>query len=446
MSDITSVIERPRGPKQIHLRKVRLDVTDGPDVGRSIELDHDVVRIGSQEGNDLVLTDDTVSRRHAEIDHTPHGVVLRDLGSTNGTWVGDVRVREVYLGAQRTFRVGQSTVAFTFVDEVVDIVPLETTRFEGLVARSVAMREVFSVLERVAPTDLTVLVTGETGTGKELVSRALHQRSARRGGPFVVFDCGAVAKNLVESELFGHERGAFTGAVAPRPGVFEQADGGTLFLDELGELPIELQPTLLRVLEQREVRRVGDRRVRPVDVRVIAATNRTLADEVAAGRFRQDLFYRLAVVELELPPLRSRVEDLGLLVEHLLGTAGFPHEVTGVTPEAMERLAAWDWPGNVRELRNTLLRALPFVDGPRIDVADLPDALRRAPADPAREPEPALSLDEARDQAMLAFERQYLTDLLDRAGGDLDVAARAAGVDRKGLTKLLRRHGLPVRG
>lgn len=439
MSDITSVIDRPDPPRQIHLRRMRLTVLDGPDRGTETLIDRDVVHMGTHPDNDLQLSDDTVSRYHAEIDHTQHGVVLRDLGSTNGTFVGDVRVREVYLGdRQRQFKLGQTTVSFRSEDEVVEIVPAQSEEFEGMVGRCVSMREMYSVVERVAPTDLTVLVTGETGTGKELVSRAIHARSKRSSGPFVVFDCGAVARNLIESELFGHERGAFTGAVAPRAGVFEQASGGTLFIDELGELPLELQPTLLRVLEQRQVRRVGDRRMRPIDVRVVAATHRDLLSEVSNGRFREDLYYRLAVVEVALPPLRERLEDLELLVPRLLAEAPFQHTVTHVHPDVLERFSRWTWPGNIRELRNTLLRALPFVDGPVLGT----EALSATPNRAAIPPSDALPLKAARELAVDAFERNYLEQLLVRHGGDHTRVAVAAGLERRVLARLLDRHGL----
>ncbi|MCB9689167.1 MAG: sigma 54-interacting transcriptional regulator, partial [Alphaproteobacteria bacterium] len=328
MAEITSVIpDADPNRKQLHLRRIGLKVVSGPDEGKTAEFDHDVIRIGAAEGNHFLLTDATVSRRHAEITRTQDGLVLRDLGSTNGTYLGQVRIKEVYLGENRSFRVGKTDLEFALLDEVIDIVPTRETRFENIVGQSVAMRECFAVLDRVARTELTVMVTGETGSGKELVSRAIHMRSQRKSGPFVVFDCGAVARNLIESELFGHERGAFTGAVQARAGVFEQAHTGTIFLDELGELPLELQPALLRVLEQREVRRVGDRKVRNIDVRVVAATNRDLQQLVREGKFREDLFYRLAVVEVHLPPLRERIEDLPMLIEHLLRTANFEHNV-----------------------------------------------------------------------------------------------------------------------
>ncbi len=449
--EITSVIgENKSAGTQLHLRKMELEVLTGDHAGERASFDHDVVRLGASEGNHFQIHDTTVSRRHAEITRVQDGILLRDLGSTNGTFVGEVKVREVFLGEERVFRVGKTEVKFTLRDETVDILPLEESEFQGIVGQSVGMRQVFSVLERVARTELTVLITGETGTGKELASRAVHSCSPRRNGPFVVFDCGAVARSLVESELFGHERGAFTGAVSARAGVFEQAHGGTIFLDELGELPIELQPTLLRVLEQREVRRVGDRRVRPVDVRVVAATNRDLLQAVKEGRFREDLYYRLAVVEVELPPLRDRLEDLALLVQRLLPSAGFPHTVRGITPSVAELLAAYHWPGNVRELRNTLYRAIPFADGDLIDLQSLPDALRDRDSSDERPsggttldfPDVKLSFRDAKDSLIEGFERRYLEDLMSRCDGNLSRAAREAGVDRKTVARMLKRHGI----
>ncbi|MFT4625150.1 MAG: transcriptional regulator with PAS, ATPase and Fis domain [Myxococcota bacterium] len=449
MPETTSVINEGGRARRLHLHRLGLRVTSGPDEGLALEFDREVVRIGALQDNDVVLTDATVSRVHAELRRTPEGLLLRDLGSTNGSFVGDVRVREVYVGDRRPFRVGKTEIRVAVLDEIVEIVPAESIRFEGLVGQSIAMREVFSVLDRVAPTGLTVLVTGETGTGKELVSRAIHQRSSRSKGPFVVFDCGAVPRSLVESELFGHARGAFTGAVQARAGVFEQAHGGTIFIDELGELPLELQPVLLRVLEQREVRRVGERQVRPVDVRVVAATNRKLRELVAQGAFREDLYYRLAVVEVPLPPLRDRPEDLELLVEHLLANAGFPHRIEGVSTEVAEVLRSYRWPGNVRELRNILLRTLPFADGSRIGLADLPDTLKaagrgrtEAPTSGLALPGGDLSLKEARERIIQSFEQHYLEDLLERCDGNVSRAAREAGVDRKTVTRMLKRHGI----
>ena len=450
MGEITSVINDTQRRRMLKLRSVRLRVVEGPDAGLERTFERDVIRIGSQEGNDIQLSDSTVSRFHAEIARTPNGVLIRDLNSTNGTFVGPVRVREVYLADQRRIRVGKTAMDFLPEEQLIEIRPAAATRFEGLVGQSIAMREVFSMVERVAPTELTVLVTGETGTGKELLSRAIHNRSSRKNGPFVVLDCGAVPRNLVEAELFGNERGAFTGAVAPRAGVFEQANGGTIFLDELGELPLEVQSTLLRVLEQREVRRLGDRRVRRIDVRVIAATNRDLREEVAEGRFREDLYYRLAVVELELPALRDRQEDVGILADHLLATAPFEHTVQRLSEEVLTIFRDWRWPGNVRELRNVVLRALPFCMTEEITLDALPEALRKqtAPTDTKQKPHGEdlalprsdLSFREAKDEILQAFERRYLEELLERCEGNISRAAREAGIDRKTIARLIKRH------
>ncbi|MED5371508.1 MAG: sigma 54-interacting transcriptional regulator [Myxococcota bacterium] len=450
MSDITSTIARPI-PKRLRIRRGRLTVVSGADVGRSWEVDSDVLRIGTNLANEVVLQDGTVSRRHAEVVRTPHGVILRDSNSTNGTFVGDLRIREVFLTPETRFRVGQTQMVFTPQDQVIDIKPSDKSRLAGLVGESVAMRQVFSIVERVAPTALTALVTGETGTGKELVSRAVHELSKRSDGPFRVFDCGAAPESLIESELFGHEKGAFTGAVASREGVFEAADGGTVFLDEIGELPLDLQPKLLRVLEQREVRRVGGSRVRSVDVRVVAATNRNLLDEVRAGRFREDLYYRLAVVELHLPPLRDRSEDIPLLVAHLLHKAqkGGKQRVRAVEDSVIEVFQAWRWPGNVRELANVVERAIPFTDGPIITLEALPDALLTGGSGPRSSAQPGMAapdtsvpFKDAKEALIEAFERKYLQDLIERHDGNVSQAARAAHMDRKSIARLLRKHGI----
>ena len=309
------------------------------------------------------------------------------------------------------------------------------------------MRQVFSIIERVAPTTLTALITGETGTGKELASRAMHRLSNREQGPFVIFDCGAAPDSLIESELFGHEKGAFTGAVAAREGVFEAADGGTLFLDEIGELPLDLQPKLLRVLEQRELRRVGGSKVRSVDVRIVAATNRDLLKEVQAGRFREDLYYRLAVVELQLPPLRDRIEDLPLLVSHLLSRAQKGGaRVRAVEDQVISLFQDWRWPGNVRELANVVERAIPFTDGPIVTLDALPEAFLagrpRSAGAPGVQARSDMPFKDAKEKLIEAFERQYLLDLIERHSGNISKAARAADMDRKSIARLMRKHGI----
>lgn len=417
-------------------------------------MERDVIRIGSAKTGDIVITDPTVSRHHAEIRRGRDGVVLRDLGSTNGTFVGQVRAKEVYLARDTTFRVGRTELVFNPADEIIDVEPSNADRFENLVGNSVPMREVFGILERVAPTDLTVLITGETGTGKELASRAVHTRSKRAAGPFVVFDCGAAPENLIESELFGHQRGAFTGAVGARPGVFEMAHGGTIFLDEIGELPLDLQPKLLRVLEQREIRRVGTSTTKPIDVRVVAATNRNLREEVDSGRFREDLYYRLAVVEMAMPPLRDRLEDLEMLANHLLGRSAHNERIRHIAPKVMSVFSSYRWPGNVRELNNVIERAMPFTDGSTITIDSLPEAVISGRTTPPKEavtrhpPSPPvltgapLPFKDAKDQLIDAFEHQYLLDLLDKYDGNVSKAARAADMDRKTITRLMKKHGI----
>ena len=363
----------PTGQRPLVLKQVRFTVRSGKDEGRETVIQKAHVAIGTLPENDIVLTDPTVSRRHAVVEETPAGWMLKDAGSTNGTFLDGVRVREGYLKAGAAIRLGNTELTFAPAEERFEKLESSADRFGGLIGSSLPMREVFAILERVSPTDITVLLQGETGTGKELAARAIHGSSRRAGGPFVVFDCGAVAPNLIESELFGHEKGAFTDAVKARQGAFELADGGTLFLDEIGELALTLQPKLLRALDQREVRRVGAEQTVRVDVRVVAATNRDLEQEVKAGKFREDLFYRLSAVSVLLPPLRKWGEDIDRIAGHLLeGIAGETgRKLEGLAAEAAGVLASQPWPGNVRELRNVLVRAAALSTGSRIEVRDL---------------------------------------------------------------------------
>ncbi|MCX5747118.1 MAG: sigma 54-interacting transcriptional regulator [Proteobacteria bacterium] len=356
-----------RGGPTIHLRRCILQSVDDPT--REWAFEKEEIRIGSMEDNDIVLHDDTVSRYHCRIAQDETGYVLYDNRSTNGTFVNKVRIREAFLKPGCIVAVGQSQLRFNAREEEVQIVPSNEKRLAGLIGGNARMREIYSIIEKIAPTATTVVIDGETGTGKEVVAQAIHSLSPRSRNELVVFDCGAVPPNLIESELFGHEKGSFTGAVMTRTGLFEQADGGTLFLDELGELPIDLQPKLLRVLEQREVRRVGSTKAQKVDVRIIAATNRNLEDEVKAGRFRQDLFYRLSVVRLHLPSLKDRLDDVPLLVQHFLDHGFYNKAADGktlrvrkVSREAATALQNYPWPGNVRELVNVIERSVSFAD------------------------------------------------------------------------------------
>jgi DNA-binding NtrC family response regulator len=365
------LVVRNRGP--FIFRKVRLAVVKGRDKGKETMLQKSLVLIGTLAENDLVLTDLTVSRRHAVVEEKADGYVIRDLDSTNGTFLDGVRVREAYLMPGSVIRLGQTEISFSPLEERIEILKSDSDRFGELIGSSSSMQEVYGILERIAPTDVTVLLEGETGTGKELAARAIHSHSRRSIGPFVVFDCGAVAPNLIESELFGHEKGAFTDAVKSRQGAFELADGGTIFLDEIGELSLDLQPKLLRALDQRETKRVGADKPVTVNVRVISATNKDLEREVKAERFREDLYYRLSVVRVYMPPLRKRKEDIETIAEHLLTgiSSEINKKITGLSPEAAAALTAYSWPGNVRELKNVLGRAAALCDGKRIEAKDL---------------------------------------------------------------------------
>jgi DNA-binding NtrC family response regulator len=427
------------GGEWLELPGLKLTVVEGPDRGRESVARRGVVRIGSSTDNDLVLTDGAVSRRHLEVRLRGDEVHVVDLDSTNGTLVDGVRVMEAVLSPASLIRVGSTAIRVTPVEEPV-VVPLSPrTSFGALLGTSPAMREAFSVLERAAPTEATVLITGETGTGKELAAEAVHAHSPREGGPFVTIDCGAIAASLVESELFGHVRGAFTGAIADRKGAFEEADGGTLFLDEIGELPLELQPKLLRVLEKREVRRVGSTQPRKVNVRVVAATNRDLAAEVNVGNFREDLYFRLAVVHVKLPPLRQRKMDIPFLVHHFIER--FAPGSAPLSDEMVAALSSRSWPGNVRELRNAVERAV-AMSAPAAAEGEPPaDAsLHRS-----MQSHFGLPIKEAIERWSEAFERAYLEHVLHLSRGSVSGAARLAGVNRKYIQRLLKRHGMTAR-
>jgi transcriptional regulator with PAS, ATPase and Fis domain len=424
--------DHPAATMRVHA--AQLEVIDGPDRGLHARVDRPRFVIGSGHAADLRLTDDTVSREHLRISLTPSGVQLKDEGSTNGTWIGSARIGDILLTSGTTIRVGSTTLALHVEAGPLDLPLSAGTTFGQAMGESAAMRHLFAVLERAAQTGATVLVEGESGVGKELLARGLHEQSARRAGPFVAVDCGAIAPGLIESELFGHERGAFTGADRARTGAFEAANGGTLFLDEVGELPVDLQPKLLRALEAREVRPVGSNARRQVDVRIIAATNRNLDDAASKGEFRRDLFYRLAVVRVIVPPLRDRPEDILPLARAMLRRIpSFERAEIPVDVEVM--LARYTWPGNVRELRNVMERYALLGPNP----AALFDASLEAPHTRTMADLSHLPFDEARRIAIDRFERAYLPAVLERAGGVVTRAAQLARVGRGSFYRMLQR-------
>ncbi len=427
----------------VHIPTLAWEVLDGPDAGQRGILEQRALDIGSHPSNQLALHDRAVSRFHCVIQCDERGHRIVDRDSANGTYVNGLRVRDAYLSQEAHIRLGETSIR-THVDGGQRQLPLsDNDSFGPAVGRSVAMREVFALARRAAPTSTTILILGETGTGKDVLARAIHQASDRARRPFVVFDCGAVTPTLVESALFGHERGAFTGAVRDQAGVFEQAHGGTLFLDEIGELPLELQPKLLRALDSGQVTRIGRQQPIAVDVRVLAATNRDLRDLVQRDEFRSDLYYRLAVVTIDMPALRERSDDIPLLAAHFLTEilhrdGRSLNELRPYLDEAFGALKRYPWPGNVRELRNQVERAAALANPAEL-AKDIVSRLLELRTSIARTMHTRLPLQSAREQ----FDREYLRDLMIESQGSVAEAARTADIHPKSLERLLRRYGVP---
>jgi transcriptional regulator with PAS, ATPase and Fis domain len=408
--------------------------------------------LGKSPDCDLVVTDPKVSRVHCEIRLTERGVRVKDIDSRNGTLIHEARIVEAFVPPGVHVTVGDST----FVVQPSGgsaVLPLSTrSSFGGAVGEGLAMRALFARLERVAKSEETVLLLGESGTGKEVLARSIHQESRRGNGPYVIVDCGAIPPATIESELFGTVPGAATGAVN-RPGFFEAAHRGTIFVDEIGELPLEAQQKLLRVIEARTVRRLGSTHEQAIDVRIVAATHRNLKAMVAEGKFRQDLYFRLSVLEIQVPPLRERREDIPLLVERFLSNRNPPMKVSDLPPETMPMLKGYDWPGNVRELRNVIARLVLFPELLHEMLGPLPEraADTSAPGDEtaAEDPEDVklgrlldLSLPEAREAVLAELERKYATAKLRQYDGNITRAAESMGVSRQLLHRLLDRHGI----
>jgi DNA-binding NtrC family response regulator len=431
---------------------------------RTYQHDGDICRVGSAASNDLVIDDPTISRFHCSIQREGGAWRIVDTGSTNGTRVDGVRILSAELEGQAVLALGDSLLRIRPDGGECASVPI-LNAFGSLIGTSGAMQKLFATLERVAASDIDVLINGESGTGKELVATEIVQRSARAQGPLVVVDCGSISPTLVESELFGHVRGAFTGADRDREGAFEAADGGTVFLDEIGELPLELQPKLLRALEQREVRRVGTSRARHVDVRVIAATHRELEREVNRGRFRDDLFYRLAKVSVRVPPLRDRLEDLSALVDSFLVAFGRRDGGRLFSATVLEQMQQHEWPGNVRELRNYVERSIVLDDAPppslrtmssgtmpvfRLTGDEKPSAKPATTSADGQSSKPTPDIDRsipfrlAKERAVEKFERAYIGPLLEECEGNMSKAARTARMDRMYLHQLAQKYGFRI--
>ena len=435
---VTSTTKGRTAPRTYHLTVLG-------DGGPTVALGARPIVVGAHASCELVLVDPQVSRRHAELAVAPDGGVrVKDLGSTNGTWWQGTRVTEIVVPSGATVKFGGTPVRIGGADAP-SLPPSESDHFGAMAGTSLAMRELFAVLEMAAPTDATILIEGESGTGKELAARALHDASLRRAGPFVVVDCSAISEQLVDSHLFGHVKGAFTGAERDRKGAFVEASGGTLFLDELGELPLSAQAKLLRVLEAQTVQPVGADRPTAVDTRVVAATHRQLLRMVEAKAFRFDLFYRLAVVHVALPPLRDRLEDLPHLITMFYARRGAtPGPVDG---ENLDKLRRHAWPGNVRELRNVLERAW-ALSAPGATFGKLrlwldPGAAQQAAS--GEVVDTSLPFKEAKERWNDQFERRYVSMIWERAGANVTRAAELAGLSRRHFRELLYKHALVER-
>jgi transcriptional regulator with GAF, ATPase, and Fis domain len=415
----------------------RLAVVGGPSTGLQRPIDGHELRIGKAPSNHITVADPTVSRFHCVIEQTARGLLLRDLGSTNGTQVGGCWVDRVYVAPGVAIKIGSTTLQVLGADATAPLRAPETAAEPRLIGSSQALQRLIASLPRVASSGVTVLIEGETGTGKSVLAEMIHQVGPRPTSPFVVVDCGSIPPSLIESELFGHERGSFTGATERRIGAFEAANGGTIFLDEIGELPLAMQPKLLRALEARTIKRIGSTKSIHVDVQVIAATNRDLRGGIAAGEFRADLFYRLDGLRLHVPPLRDRRDDIPLLIEQF--ARRIKRDVDAALIDFLKQTLATrdEWPGNVRELRNAVEKAVLFGDlgSEPTHAVTLP-----TPAGGVPRFDGSTSFRLAKDEAIAAWEKRFLVSLIEFANGNLSQAARAAQMDRTHLRELLRRY------
>jgi DNA-binding NtrC family response regulator len=424
------------------VRTLKIEVTTGPDAGKVFTSSESTATVGTAEDNDLRLTDSTVSRYHLELRCRGDRILVVDPGSTNGTAAGTAMIERGSVPPGTVLDLGRTQLRVSD-GQTVTVEIHRGEQLGELRGGTPSMRRLMARIDKVAQTDVPVLLIGESGTGKELIAQAIHEGGPRKDKPFVTVDCGSLSPGLVASELFGHERGAFTGADRRHTGAFERAQGGTVFLDEVGELPAALQTTLLGVLERRRFRRVGGTEEIETDARIVSATNRDLRAEVNGGTFRLDLYYRVAVVRLEVPPLRERTDDIPMLIEHFLKETGSKTPMASLFPKTMmDALRAHHWPGNVRELRNVVEALVATGEAPALD-PEIGGAKGQASAAlPARPAALEASYRDARKQVLEAFEVEYLQKLLERSKGNVSQAARLADMDRSHLIDLLRRHNL----
>ncbi len=434
----TQTLALPRAKvSHVQIREWTLEVLAGPDKGKKVKTLDSLVRVGSDPSNDLVLTDTTVSRRHLEVERTDKRLVLRDMGSRNGTFLDGRQVVQTYVEPGDKIVLGKTRLAVRENTRATRVEVVGVESFGDLVGSSERMRAVFAVLRRVAKEDVNLLIEGETGTGKELAARAVHTYSHRGQEPFRVVDCHLMSAEDAELELFGGGGDA---------GVFEANAGGTVFLDEVGELPLSVQPKLLRVLESREVKRGGKGKPAEVDVRIIASTSRNLEEDVAQGRFRSDLYFRLAVAKVRLPPLRTRREDIPVLAEQIAESMGSPIELSQQTLGLFE---SYEWPGNVRELRNVLERGalmqetgsaqwLEFFANPTVKGGG--SGTKSIAAMTAGMP-----YHEAKDRVLADFEKLYFAEVMKGASFDMEIAEKKTGLSMQSLYRLLKKNGLRLK-